>query len=142
MKINREKTRVVKLRPDETGESLDFLGYTFRYDRDRQGRPHRYLNVFPSKKALERERQKLREMTGPKMCFKPVVTLIVETNRHLKGWSNYFNRGYPRAAFRQINSFVRERLTRHLQRRSQRPYRPPEGVTWYAQLERLGLAYL
>ena len=142
LKINRDKTRVVKLRPDETGESLDFLGYTFRYDKDRQGRPHRYLNVFPSKKALERERQKLREMTGPKMCFKPVVTLIVETNRHLKGWSNYFKRGYPRAAFRQINSFVRERLTRHLQRRSQRPYRPPEGITWYAQLERLGLAYL
>ena len=142
LKINREKTRVVQLRPDETGESLDFLGYTFRYDKDRQGRPLRYLNVFPSKKALERERQKLREMTRPKMCFKPVVDLIAETNRHLKGWSNYFNRGYPRAAFRQINAFVRERLTRHLKRRSQRPYRPPKGVTWNAQLDRLGLAYL
>jgi RNA-directed DNA polymerase len=142
LKINRDKTRVVRLRPDETGESLDFLGYTFRYDKDRQGRPHRYLNVFPSKKALERERQKLREMTGPKMCFKPVVDLIAETNRHLKGWSNYFNRGYPRDVFRQINAYVRERLTRHLKRRSQRPYRPPEGVTWYAQLDRLGLMYL
>jgi RNA-directed DNA polymerase len=142
LKINREKTRVVKLRPDETGENLDFLGYTFRYDKDRRGRPHRYLNVFPSKKALERERQKLRDMTRPKMCFKPVVELIAETNLHLKGWANYFNRGYPRDAFRQINGFVRERLTRHLKRRSQRPYRPPEGVTWYAQLERLGLVYL
>jgi RNA-directed DNA polymerase len=142
LKINRDKTRVVKLRPDPAGESLDFLGYTFRYDRDRQGRPHHYLNMFASKKALERERQKLKEMTGPKMCFKPVVTLIAETNRHLKGWSNYFNRGYPRDAFRQINAFVRERLTRHLKRRSQRPYRPPVGVTWYAQLERLGLTYL
>ena len=142
LKINREKTRVVQLRPDAKGESLDFLGYTFRYDKDRQGRPHRYLNVFPSKKALERERQKLREMTRPKMCFKPVVKLIAETNLHLKGWSNYFSRGYPRDAFRQINAFVRERLTRHLKRRSQRPYRPPEGVSWYAQLERLGLVYL
>ena len=142
LKINRDKTRVVKLRPDETGESLDFLGYTFRYDRDRYGRPSRYLNMFPSKKALERERQKLREMTRPKMCFKPVVKLIAETNLHLKGWSNYFSRGYPRDAFRQINAFVRERLTRHLKRRSQRPYRPPEGVSWYAQLERLGLVYL
>lgn len=142
LKINRDKTRVVKLRPDEPGESLDFLGYTFRYDRDRHGRSNRYLNMFASKKALERERQKLREMTGAEKCFKPVRTLITEINRHLKGWSNYFNQGYPRAAFRQINRFVRERLTRHLQRRSQRPYRPPEGVTWYAQLERLGLAYL
>lgn len=30
--INREKTRVVKL--NEEGASLEFLGYTFRYDRD------------------------------------------------------------------------------------------------------------
>mgnify|MGYP002865315316 FL=1 len=140
LKINRDKTRVVKLNEPSVG--LDFLGYTFRYDKDRQGRGHRYLNVFPSKKALERERQKLREMTRPKMCFKPVVALIAETNRHLKGWRNYFSRGYPRDAFRQINAFVRERLTRHLKRRSQRPYRPPKGVTWYAQLDRLGLAYL
>jgi RNA-directed DNA polymerase len=142
LKINRDKTRVVKLRPDGPGESLDFLGYTFRYDRDRYGRRQRYLNVFPSKKALERERQKLREMTGPKNCFKPTWGLIGEINRHLTGWSNYFKRGYPRQTFRRINSFVRERLTRHLKRRSQRSYRPPKGVTWYAQLERLGLAYL
>ncbi len=138
--INRDKTRVVKL--SHPGESLDFLGYTFRYDRDRLGRPHRYLNLFPSKKALERERQKLREMTGPTMCFKPIRVMIAEINRHLLGWARYFGYGYPRAAHRQINRFTRERLTRHLQRRSQRPYRPPKGVTWYAQLERLGLVYL
>lgn len=142
LKINRDKTRVVELRPDGTGASLDFLGYTFRYDRDRCGRAGHYLNMFPSKKALERERRKLREMTGPKMCHKSAWGLIGETNRHLRGWANYFSRGYPRVAFRQINRFVRERLIRHLQRRSQRPYRPPKGITWYAQLDRLGLDYL
>ncbi len=142
LKINRDKTRVVKLRSDPAGESLDFLGYTFRYDKDRHGRPHRYLNMFPSKKALVRERQKLWEMTGPKMCFKPIRGLIAEVNLHLRGWANYFSRGYSRQAFRQINAHVRDRLTRHLKRRSQRPYRPPKGVTWYAQLTRLGLVYL
>jgi RNA-directed DNA polymerase len=138
--INRDKTRVLRL--SKPGESLDFLGYTFRYDRDRHGRPHRYLNVIPSKKALERERQKLREMTGPRMCFKPIRVMIAEINRHLGGWRRYFGYGYPRVAFRQVNRFTRERLTRHLKRRSQRPYRPPKGVTWYAQLDRLGLVYL
>ena len=34
LKLNREKTRIVDLR--EEGASLDFLGYTFRYDRDLQ----------------------------------------------------------------------------------------------------------
>ena len=140
--INREKTRVVKLRPDKTGKSLNFLGYTFRYDRDRRGRTWHYLNMFPSKKAVRRERQKLREMTGPEMCFKPTRVLIEEINLHLRGWSNYFGRGYPRDAFRELNYFVRLRLVQHLKRRSQRPYRPPKGVTWYGQLQRLGLVYL
>ena len=54
LEINREKTRVLSLR--EAGESLDFLGYTFRYDLDIKGGDFRYLNMFPSKKALARER--------------------------------------------------------------------------------------
>jgi len=138
--INRDKTRVIHL--EEPGASLDFLGYTFRYDRDRHGRPHRYLNMCVSKKALQRERDKLYEMTGPNMCFKPIRVMIAQINRHLKGWKNYFGQGYPRKAFRDIHAYVCERLTRHLQRRSQRPYRPPKGVSCYEQLHRLGLMYL
>ena len=43
--INREKTQVVDLK--EEGASPNFLGYTFRYDRDLKGRNRKYLNVFP-----------------------------------------------------------------------------------------------
>jgi len=136
LRINREKTRVVNLR--EEGVSLDFLGYTFRFDRDRWGGSHRYLNPHPSEKVMKRERDKLREMISPSMCFKPITVLIGEINRHLKGWKNYFGWGYPRQAFREINFFVQSRLIGHLKRRSQRPFRPPEGVSWYDQLQRLG----
>ena len=45
---------------------------------------------------------------------------------------------YPRAAFGEINTYVRYRLTQHLRRRSQRPYRPPEGVSFYEQISDLG----
>jgi len=135
--VNRDKTRTVRLhRP---GESLDFLGYTFRYDRDLHGGPHKYLNLCPSEKALQRERDKLREMTGPKRCFMPIPVLIAQINGHLRGWGNYFGHGYPRHAFRRVNRFVQERLERHLKRRSQRPYRRADGGTWYTQLLKLGL---
>jgi RNA-directed DNA polymerase len=137
LKVNPDKTRTVKL--DRAGESLDFLGYTFRYDRDRQGGPWNYLNLCPSSKALQRERDKLREMTGPEKSFVPIPVLIAQINTHLRGWGNYFGKGYPRKAFRQINRFVQERLERHLKRRSQRPFRLSEGLSWYAQLQRLGL---
>lgn len=120
--VNRAKTRTVKL--SEPGVGLDFLGYTFRYDRDLRGRPKRYLNLFPSGKSMQRERDKLREMTGPDRCFVPIPALIAQINQHLRGWSNHFGKGYPRQAFRRINAFVRARLIRHLNRRSQRPFRP------------------
>lgn len=135
--VNRDKTQTVKL--NEPGASLDFLGYTFRYDRDLLGRNHRYLNLCPSDKALQRERDNLRELTGPKRCFVPIPELIGQINIHLAGWSNYFGKGYPRKAFRQINSFVQERLIHHLRRRSQRPYRKTGESSWYAHLHHLGL---
>jgi len=136
LEINREKTRVVDLR--EQGASLSFLGYTFRYDRDLKGRDRKYLNVFPSKKAVQREREKLREMTNRRQRHKPISVLIGELNRHLRGWMNYFSFGYPSSAYCEIERYVRDRLIQHLQRRSQRPYRPPQGDQWLQHLARLG----
>ncbi len=138
--VNREKTRIVKLA--EPGESLNFLGFALRYDRDRYGREHRYLNVTPSAKAQARAREKVRELTGPGRCFMPIPEMIHLINLFLKGWGEYFRHGYPRDSFRELNRFVLLRLTRHLQRRSQRPYRPPEGESFYAHLQRLGLQLL
>jgi RNA-directed DNA polymerase len=140
LEINREKTRVVNLK--EKGASLDFLGFTFRYHDDLKGRGWRYLNVSPSAKALKKEREKLKEMTGPSQCFQPIPKLIESLNRQLDGWANYFRFGYPREAFREINWYVRDRLTQHLRRRSQRPFRPPEGSSYYEHLDKLGIRYL
>ncbi len=90
LEINREKTRVVDLR--EKGASLDFLGCTFRYDRDLKGRYQKCL--------------------------------------------------YPTGVYWEIDWFVRSRLIRYLQRRSQRPYHPAKGEAWYSHLQRLGLVCL
>ena len=140
LEINREKTRVVEVK--RGGESLDFLGYTFRWDRDLKGRPQPYLNVFPSAKAVAREREKLRAMTNVSQSHTPIPQLIGRLNRHLKGWANYFSFGYPRGAWWDIDWFVADRLKVHLGRRSQRPYRPPDGVKWHEHFQHLGLVVL
>jgi RNA-directed DNA polymerase len=140
LELNREKTRVVELK--QAGASLDFLGYTFRYDRDRHGQPYRYLNVFPSKKALQKEREALRAMTSSRFCFKPIPDLIEDLNRNLQGWAAYFGFGYPSKAYGNLNYYVQQRLRIHFRRRSQRPYRAPKGVSLYAHLRQLGLRSL
>lgn len=137
--LNRTKTKVVQLR--EEGASLDFLGYRFWYCRDRNGRDKTYLNLEPSPKAVQRERDKLREMTGHEQCVKPIRVLIGQINRQMHGWGLYFGQGYPRKAFREVNYYVRERLRRHLKRRSQRSYRRT-AESWYAELQHLGLEAL
>jgi RNA-directed DNA polymerase len=113
----------------------------FRYDRSQPGRG-RYLNVVPSKKAVQRERDRLRAMTGYSQSHKPLPRLIAELNRHLKGWGNYFCFGYPRAAYGWINTYVLQRLYYHVGRRSQRPFRPPEGKTYTQQFLQMGLQLL
>lgn len=138
--VNRDKTSIVRMM--EGGESLDFLGYTLRYDRDLKGRDKRYLNVFPSKKAV----CKIRESVRKKTCSgykRPLREVTKEVNVILRGWSNYFRYGYPRKVFRDLNYFVRCRFERFLKNRSQRRSKPfREGESLYVGLQRYGLLYL
>ena len=139
--INREKTRTIELK--EAGSGLDFLGYSFRYEQDRYGRTKRYLNQVPSAKACARERDAVRKLVNARHGHVPIPELIKGVNRQLSGWGAYFNKGRPRAALRRMNWFVFQRLVLHLRRRSQRPYRPPAGVSWYRHIyKQLGLVQL
>lgn len=84
LELNRDKTKIVELTAPKA--RLDFLGYTFRLDRDQYGRGGRYLNMFPSDKALKRERAAIAEMTASSKGCVPVKELIKGLNRHLRGW--------------------------------------------------------
>jgi len=137
LKLSREKTRIVNLEQD--GVSVDFLGFTFRYDRslykDWQGR---YLNVFPSEKSQARVREKVRYATARNKGCLAVPRMIEGVSGQLGGWKNYFSYGYPRKAFRRLNAYVEWRLYRHLKRRSQRPFKCPEGQSFHKHLRKLG----
>lgn len=135
--INREKTRVVKMHQPEA--SLNFLGFTFRYEQDLFGRNRRYLRVEPSRKAEQRLREKVREQTGPQWGWMPLPSLLVRLNQTLRGWCAYFRHGHPHRVFYRLDGYLRMRLWRHLRRRSQRRYRPPANETLCAHLQRHGL---
>jgi RNA-directed DNA polymerase len=140
LKINREKTRVVNLR--EEGAKLDFLGYSFGLDWVRYAKLRKW-KMCASRKSILREREQLRKMTGPKHYAKPLPEMIGKLNAHLRGWANYYSHGDARRVLSGINYYVNLRLYRHLQRRSQRRWRPPKGTGFWAYLiQRYGLKML
>lgn len=135
LEINQDKTEVLNV--NEAGGRLDFLGHSFRYVRSRKG--YRYLRIEPTQKALTREYEALRERINKHRCFVPLPQMIGEVNKQLRGWANYFRFGHYQRTFHKVNWFVNERLYRHLKRRSQRPWRPPEGLSGYAHFKQMGL---
>ena len=138
--VNRTKTRVVRM--SGAGVRLDFLGFTLRYDRDLRGRPWRYLQVEPSRKAEARLREKLRGLTSASTKTSLPDT-VAAVNTLLRGWTAYFRYGYPRRVFRALTYYLQVRFRCFLRNRSQRRSRPfRQGESLYAGLQRYGLRYL
>jgi RNA-directed DNA polymerase len=140
LSINREKTKIVNINEDKA--TLNFLGYSFRKDKDLNGGKHQYLNIFPSEKSEKTVRRKIQNVfaTNHESSLSTVVT---ELNAVLQGWKNYFGYGYPRKVFRDVNWYVQEGMKVFLRNRSQRrstPFR--RGETVYAGLKRYGFKYL
>ncbi|HSE45068.1 MAG TPA: group II intron reverse transcriptase/maturase [Gemmatimonadales bacterium] len=140
--INREKTRIVRLHPSRS-DCLTFVGYTFRYREDRTGQRPRYFTIEPSPEAVAQLKASLRTLTSRRRGSIPVTAVVRQCTQLLRGWRQYFCLGRPQRAYRVVNAFVLHRLHCHLSRRSQRPCRPPAGMSEYAFLtQQLGLKLL
>jgi len=141
LEINRAKTAVVDVKLPS--KSLNFLGYTFRYDKDLQGGNWKYLNRIPSKTSMQRARDRIRELTSPRRGYIPIDEIVRQINQFLAGWAHYFKTGYPRRAFSSLNYYVLQCMYRFLNRRSQRRFKPPKGMSWYHFIyKRLGVRRL
>jgi RNA-directed DNA polymerase len=138
LSINREKTRILNL--NEAGQSLDFLGYTFRFDRSLKGRG-RYLNLFMSKKSLARKRAHVKEATSRK-CGSQLIDVIAGLNADLIAGLRYYSHGYPSAPFSVMDRYLGVRFRRFLRNRSQKRMKVPKGMTVESWLYSLGLLRL
>ena len=121
LKINEDKTRKINAKD----EFFNFLGFTFRYDKDLHGRNTRYWNVIPSKKSTNKLKEKIREILHSSLHFSP-DKLVTKLNELLRGWFNYFDiKGvsYPACAKREIRYYLNTALYRYYNRKSQRKSR-------------------
>lgn len=119
--INEEKTHKI----DAKESSFDFLGFTMRYCKDIKGRGSYYWNVSPSKKSEVKIRMKVGDYLQTHGHFK-AETLVNGLNPILRGWLNYFQIGgvsYPAMSKRRLRFYLKERLFRYYNRKSQRKSR-------------------
>jgi RNA-directed DNA polymerase len=140
LEINKEKTRKVIL--SQIGDSIDFLGFTFRVERSHYN-SRNYIRIEPKKKAIEKAIDTIREKTSQSMNYLPIDTLIGSINTFLKGWKGYFEIGHPDRVFKKMDYYVLMKVEKHLKKRSQRGYKKPDNLTWYSYLTKeLGLVQL
>jgi len=106
--LNEEKSKIVDLRDGKEG--FDFLGFHVHRVKSRKYRKH-FTQRWSSTKAMKSIRQKIRE----KISHRAVSNLSLEEvvkkiNPLLRGWMNYFKYGNSGKKFREIDSYVQERL--------------------------------
>lgn len=139
LEINREKSKLVFL----PLKSFDFLGYNFSRRKSIYGGKYRYWHLEPSKDSVLREFKNIGAITRYRNSCIPVKKLIESLNQQMNGWGNYFCLGNPHNTFAKIDRHAREKLWRHLRRRSQRGYKKWEGQSSYNYLTKeLGLLTL
>ena len=120
------KTRIVHL--TEGGEGLDFLGFHHRWvrSRDRRFRHVCFLARWPSRQAMHRARDRVRQLTARDRLRWPVEQVVQDLNRFLRGWAGYFRYGNSTVQFDQIVKHADRRLALLLAHRHQRAW-------WYGR---------
>lgn len=117
--INAEKSKLVNAKD----ESFDFLGFRFRYDCiNLFGKNSKFWNIMPKPKSCKKIRQNINQhLKG--IGHYPAASVVDELNPIIRGWMNYYKIekvSYTQIAFRDLDCYLRRRLYRFYNRKSQR----------------------
>src|SRR5215216_1395526 len=120
LKPKAAKTRVVQLAEGEEG--FDFLGFHHRLVRGRTPRSAHltFLARWPAPKAVQRARDRIREITGRRWLWMPVEDIVRDLNLFLRGWANYFRYGNSARVLGQIRNYALQRLATWLSKKGNR----------------------
>jgi RNA-directed DNA polymerase len=121
LKPKLAKTRIVKL--EVGGEGVDFLGFhhrLVRYRARRRPNSFTFLARWPSRKAMQHARDRIRFMTMRARLAAPVEEVVWDINLFLRGWAGYFRYGNSAHAFGKIRKYALMRLALFVAKRHQR----------------------
>ena len=134
------KTRIVHLQVG--GEGLDFLGFHHRLVRS-QGRVGTkgviFLARWPSKRAVQHARDRVRELTARRRLRHKVEWVVEDLNRFVRGWAAYFRYGNSADQFDKVTRYLRMRMAIFIAKRHRRSRRFGWYVVAFASPNALGL---
>jgi RNA-directed DNA polymerase len=134
------KTQIVYVGDGRQG--FDFLGFHCRKVESWKYRSKRYLQRWPSRRAMQRIRDKIKAITAPRHQLpEPVSPIVAEVNRALRHWAAYFRVGNSTRKFHQVDGYVRERLALFVSKKAGRHGRQRERYDW-AYFQKLGVYVL
>ena len=118
LQLKDAKTRIVHLK--EGGEGLDFLGFHHRWVRAKGARHVQFLARWPSRRAMQRARERVREHTARERLLLPIEEVVLGLNKYLHGWAGYFRYGNSARHFNLIEHHAHDRLALFVAKRHQR----------------------
>ncbi len=133
LELHPDKTRRVELYDGKEG--FDFLGCHLHKRMsgriwEREHRKLYFLHRWPSQRAMQRIRQRVKELTPRRRCHDDLRDVIADLNPVLRGWGNYFKTGNAAKRFNQLDSYVWMRLRRLRLERKGRHLKPGEAARW------------
>jgi group II intron reverse transcriptase/maturase len=140
LELKDAKTRIVHLA--EGGEGVDFLGFHHRWVRAKRARHVQFLARWPSRRAMQHARDRVREITARERLLLPVEDVVQDLNRFLRGWAGYFRYGNSARHFNLIEHHAHNRLALFVAKRHQRSRAYGWRVVTYSSPNRLGLVSL
>jgi RNA-directed DNA polymerase len=121
LRLKPEKTRIVQLVEGKPG--FDFLGFHHRLVRSRPRRGAGgfvFLARWPSQRAVQHARDRIRFLTMRARLAAPVGQIVGEVNRFLRGWAGFFRFGNSAWVFDKISRYALMRIALFVAKRHQR----------------------
>jgi RNA-directed DNA polymerase len=133
LELHPDKTRQVDL--SRGHEGFDFLGCHLRKRMsgpiwEKQHRRVYYLQRWPSSRAMQRIRQRVKTLTPRVVCHRDLRDTIALLNPVLRGWGAYFRTGNAADKFGQVDAYVTWRLRRLLLKRHGRHLHAGQALRW------------
>ena len=134
LRLKQSKTRTL----NADCETFDFLGFTFTKALKQGTKDKRTAYYFPSHKAENAIREKIRKLTGYQRPVK-VEQIVEELAPVLRGWVNYFRIANSSKKFGKINRYTAQRIRKFMRKRGTKSGYGYELYTEAYLYERLGL---